>query len=411
MKYGLIAERLGHSYSKIIHELLGRYNYDLMPMPKEDVEELLKKREFDGLNVTIPYKSYVIPFLDWISTDAGRIGAVNTIVNRGGKLCGYNTDYFGFQMTLYKAEFDVSGKNVLILGSGGTSKTVRTVCTDMGAKRVLVASRTPGEGMISYEASKEASVDFIINTTPCGMFPDEGVSAIDIRDYKNVSGVVDVVFNPLYTKLLLDCREAGIPHVNGLYMLVSQAMASAHLFTGKPVTRKETERIYKAVRDTTENAVLIGMPYSGKTTIGKLLAEKTGKVFIDTDDEVAKVVGNIPEYIRDYGERDFRVHESEVIIKLTKTVRGAVIATGGGAVLKPENIRALRENGRLYYIDRRVNLMKPDETRPLSSNKKALAIRYAERKNIYARECDIRITNNSTPERAVQKIMQDRIGK
>ena len=408
MKYGLIAERLGHSYSKIIHELLGRYKYELMPMPEDEVKKLLSEHKFDGLNVTIPYKSFVIPFLDWVSPDAKRIGAVNTIVNRGGKLCGYNTDYTGFQTTLLRAKFDISGKNVLVLGSGGTSKTVRTVCTDMGAKRVLVASRTPKGDEISYGQSKEISVDYIINTTPCGMFPDTGKAAVDISDYKGVSGVVDVIFNPLNTKLLLDCRDAGIPCANGLYMLVSQAMASAKLFTGKSVPRRETERIYKELRDTTENTVLIGMPFSGKTTVGKLLSEQMGKDFIDTDEELEKEIGSIPEYIKEHGEKPFRDRESEIIKKITATTRGAVIATGGGAVLREENVRALRENGRLYYLDRSVNLMKPDETRPLSSSKKALRRRYNERKEIYAKACDKRIINNAEPEKAVNKIINDR---
>ena len=406
MKYGLIAEKLGHSYSKIIHELLGRYEYDLMPMSEKDVVKLLEKREFDGLNVTIPYKSTVIPYLDWVSPDAERIGAVNTIVNRGGRLFGYNTDYAGFKLTLQRKSFDVAGKNVLMLGSGGTSKTVCTVCADAGAKSVMVASRTPTGEQKSYDTAHEPAVDYIINTTPCGMYPETGAAAIDIKKFKNVSGVVDVIFNPLHTRLLLDCRDLGIPYANGLFMLVSQAMASAELFTGQKVARGEGERIYKKLREQTENIVLIGMPGAGKTTVGRLIAEQQNRVFIDTDAEISKITGNIAGYIRENGEKAFREIESAVIKKKLKDARGAVVATGGGAILRQENVDALRENGVLFYLDRRLSLLKPDDTRPLSSNKAALYARYAERRDKYKAACDYRVINNTTPENAAEKILQ-----
>ncbi len=405
MKYGLIAEKLGHSYSKIIHEMLKRYDYDLMPMPENSAAELLKSRKFDGLNVTIPYKSFVMPYLDFISPDAKRIGAVNTIVNRNGKLYGYNTDYTGFRQTLLRAGFEISGKNVLILGTGGTSKTVFTVCSDLCAKKIFVASRTPAADQIDYDTACGIEADYIINTTPCGMYPNTGAAAIDIKKFKNLSGVIDVIFNPLYTKLLLDCREAGIPHANGLYMLVSQAMASAELFTGEKVSRGETERIYKSLCDKTENTVLIGMPYSGKTTVGGIISEMTGKPFIDTDAEISKKTGDIASFIREYGEGRFREIEAQTIKECLKDVRGAVVATGGGAVLRKENVRALRENGVIYYLDRRLSLLQADDTRPLSSSREELAKRYAERKNKYRAACDHRILNNDAPEKAAEKII------
>lgn len=411
MKYGLIAEKLGHSYSKIIHEMLGRYEYELLPMPEEEVGVLLTSKAFDGINVTIPYKSTVIPYLDWISRQAKKIGAVNTVVNKNGVLYGYNTDYAGFTATLQRSGFDVSGKNVLVLGSGGTSKTVCTACRDLGARSVFVASRRPGDGQISYEHSKEIAIDYIINTTPAGMYPDTGKSAIEIGDYKGVLGVVDVIFNPLRTKLLLDCEDAGIPCADGLYMLVTQAMASAELFTGVPVKRTEAERIYEALRNNTENTVLTGMPGSGKTTVGKLLAEKTGKQFIDTDAELAKKIGNVADFIRAHGEAEFRDKETEAIKEITANARGAVIATGGGAVLREENVRALRENGMIFFIDRRLSLIATDESRPLSSNPEALKARYAERRGIYEKTCDHRIINNLTPDEAVKRIMKLQKGK
>lgn len=411
MKYGLIAEKLGHSYSKIIHEMLGRYKYELMPMSEEDVKKLLITKAFDGINVTIPYKTAVIPYLDWISPQAEKIGAVNTVVNKNGKLYGYNTDYAGFTSTLMRAGFDVSGKNVLVLGSGGTSKTVSTACRDLGARSVFVASRHPDEGQISYERSKEMAVDYIINTTPAGMYPDTGKSAIDINDYKDVSGVVDVIFNPLRTKLLLDCEDAGIPCADGLYMLVTQAMASAELFTVNPVKRTETERIYKQLCKNTENTVLTGMPGSGKTTVGELLAKKTGKQFIDTDAELTKKIGNIADYINKNGESAFRQKESQIIKAVTADTRGAIIATGGGAVLRDENVRALRENGTIYYIDRRISLITPDDSRPLSSDREALKARYAERRGIYEKTCDHRVINNLSPEETVKRIMKIQKGR
>ena len=411
MKYGLIAEKLGHSYSKIIHEMLERYGYELLPMPEEEVKRFLSKREFSGINVTIPYKTTVIPYLDWISPRAKRIGAVNTVVNKNGKLYGYNTDYAGFSSTLSRAGFDVSGKNVLVLGSGGTSKTVSAACRDLGAKSLFVASRRPEDGQISYAQAKEAAVDFIINTTPVGMYPNTGKSAIEISDFKNISGVVDVIFNPLCTKLLLDCKDTGVPCADGLYMLVTQAMASAELFTGYPVKRTETERIYKELRRNTENTVLTGMPGSGKTTVGELLAKQTGKPFIDTDAALAKKMGNIADFINKNGEEAFRQQETRTIKEITADTRGAIIATGGGAVLREENVRALRENGVIYYLDRRISLITPDDSRPLSSDRAALKARYAERRGIYEKTCDYRVINNLSPDETVRRIISIQKGR
>lgn len=411
MKYGLIAEKLGHSYSKIIHEMTGRYEYELMPMPEEEAKKFLQKRDFNGINVTIPYKTTVIPYLDWTSPRVQQIGAVNTIVKKNGKLCGYNTDYIGFTYTLNRAGFDVSGKNVLVLGSGGTSKTAAAACRDLGAKSVFVASRNPKGDQISYEKAKEISVDYIINTTPLGMYPNTGKSAVEISDFKGVSGVVDVIFNPLRTKLLLDCEEAGIPCADGLYMLVTQAMASSEIFTGRPIKRADVERIYEKVRKNTENTVLTGMPGCGKSTVGKLLSEKTGKPFIDTDAELSKKIGNIADYIRQNGEEAFRKQETEVIKAVTADARGMIIATGGGAVLKKENVRALRENGVIYYIDRRISLIVPDDSRPLSSDTDALKARFAERRAIYEKTCNYRVINNISPEETVRRIMKIQKGR
>lgn len=405
MKYGLIGKRLVHSYSKTIHELLGRYEYELMPMDERDVGPFLSAKEFEGINVTIPYKSTVIPYLDWISPQAKEIGAVNTIVKRNGVLCGYNTDYYGFAGTLLRNGFDVSGKNVLVLGSGGTSKTVSAVCRDTGAKSVLVASRTPDKGQIDYATAKQVSSDYIINTTPLGMYPNEGESAVEVSECRNVRGAVDVIFNPLRTKFLLDCRENGIPGANGLYMLVAQAMSSAEHFTAVKVKRSETEEIYKKLKYDTENIVLTGMPGSGKTTVGRLLAERTGKKLVDTDEVLRECIGDIADFIRNRGEEEFRRRETEAIRDVTHELRGGIISTGGGAVLRAENVRALRENGFLFFLDRRISLIQPDDSRPLSSSRDALMKLYHERRGIYCSSCDKRILNNVSPESAANEIL------
>ena len=403
MRYGLIGEKLPHSYSKTIHTLLGRYEYELCPMSEEEMRAFMTAADFDGINVTIPYKEKVIPYLYHIDEGARRIGAVNTVVNRGGKLYGYNTDCFGAEDTLRRAGFDPDGKKVAVLGTGGTSKTAAYVCRKLGAGVVCV-SRTPDAGSIGYGELEAYGPDFIVNATPVGMYPKTGRSPVPPEALYGVSGVFDVIYNPLRTSLMLDAQERGIPAAGGLYMLVSQAMRAAELFTGEPVSDKETEAVYKTLLSRTENIVLTGMPGSGKTSVGKALAEKTGRAFYDTDALIAEKAGPVPDYIRAHGEAAFRDLESAVIAELVFDTRGAVIATGGGAVLRAENVRRLKENGRIFYLLRDIEKIVPDETRPLSSDREALRRRFEERKEIYESTADTAIDCNGTVAEAADAI-------
>ena len=394
MKYGLIGEKLSHSYSKEIHEKLGRYEYEIRPIEKDALGKFLTERDFAAINVTIPYKTAVIPYLDEISERARSIGAVNTIINRGGKLYGDNTDHAGLTDLILRANFDMRGKTVLILGSGGTSKTARAVCRDLGVSSLYIASTHGAPGTVTYEDAEKIKANYIINTTPCGMYPNEGVSAIGLDAFDGLQGVVDVIYNPLRTKLMLDCKKRGVPAVSGLYMLVSQATEAASLFFSEKIDNAETERIYKEVRSEKENIVLIGMPASGKTTVGKMISKKTGKPFYDTDKELEQKIGNIAAFINGHGEAAFRDIESEVIEELTKKCRGCVISTGGGAVLREKNLDLLSSNGVICFIDRDISKIKPDDSRPLSKDRALLQKRFDERIGIYRSSADITVKND-----------------
>lgn len=389
MKYGCIGEKLGHSFSVDIHRLINEYEYVLAPMPAEELERFMTERDFIGINVTIPYKRAVMPYLEKISDEAALCGAVNTIINKDGKLYGFNTDFLGMRALIEKNGIELSGKNVLILGSGGTSGTASALCRALGAGRVERVSRTPKDDMINYEtATMRADTDVIINTTPCGMFPNLFGQAIDISAFPRLSGVVDAVYNPLRSQLVLDAKSRGINAVGGLYMLVSQATYAAEIFTGKNITDR-TDEIYDKLVKGKENIVLIGMPGSGKTTIGKKLAEKLSFEFIDTDDEITKLDGReIKDIFSNDGERYFREKESEVI-RFAAAKQSAVIATGGGAILNDENVRNLKMNGKLIFIDAPLGDLAATLSRPLSSDRAALEKRYAERYDRYRSIADI----------------------
>lgn len=407
MNYGLIGEKLGHSFSKIIHSRLFGYEYELKELSKDDVKDFITARGFSAINVTIPYKETVIPYLDAISDTAREIGAVNTVINRGGRLFGYNTDFHGMKALIKRAKISLEGKNVLILGSGGTSKTALAVAKELGAATVTRVSRSDS-ACISYAAAqKRVDTQIIINTTPCGMFPNIGESAIELKSFPKLEGVVDAVYNPIRSKLVCDALSLGIPAEGGLYMLVAQAAAAAELFVGKPVSVEKIEEIYSSILSEKQNIVLIGMPSSGKTTVGKLVAEARGLSFIDTDEEIVRREGReIADIFKSVGEKGFRDIESKVLREVS-AVQGAVIATGGGAVLREENVNLLRENGKIYFLDRPLDALMPTEDRPLSSDAEALAKRYNERYQIYCSSCDFRIVSPETPEKAACMIMED----
>lgn len=409
MKFGVIGEHLKHSFSKEIHEKIADYSYVVKEIEPDNLGAFLTEAEFCGINVTIPYKEKVIPYLYKISDTAKNIGAINTVVNKDGKLYGYNTDYMGMRSLILRNGIDLKGKKALILGNGGTAKTGYQVLTDLGAEKVLFVGRNPDSCDVLYGdvVKLHRDADFILNTTPVGMFPNNEEKIIDISAFSNLVGVIDAVYNPLRTNLVLDAMERGIKAEAGLYMLVSQAVYASEFFMDTTYDASVCENVFKDILKEKENIVLIGMPSSGKTTVGKRLAEITGKEFIDTDDEIVKRIGtDIPSYFREFGEAEFRKVEGEVIAEVSKK-NGMIISTGGGAVLNCANVRNLRQNGRLYFLNRSLELLTPTKSRPLSSDIEALKKRFDERYEIYVSSADVVIEANGTVNEVADKIKEE----
>ncbi len=406
MKYGCIAERLGHSFSREIHNMIGDYEYELCEVQKGDLDAFMKAKDFLGINVTIPYKRDVIPYLDEIDEAAKKMGAVNTVVNRGGRLYGYNTDFPGMRALIERSGIVISGKKALILGTGGTSHMARELSRELGASAVVCVSRTGRDGAVTYEEAyrDHADADVIINTTPVGMYPNVAGAPVDIARFPRLTGVVDAVYNPLRTDLVLSARERGIRAVGGLYMLVSQAVYASEHFFGCPADAGTAERIYGALSAEKENIVLTGMPGAGKSSIGRVIAARTGRRLIDTDEQIVSRIGmEITKYFEQFGEREFRDREGEVIEELSRE-SGCVIATGGGAILRPENIRALRRSGRLYYINRPIEYLTPTASRPLACDREAIRKRYEERREIYESTADVIVMAVNGRDRNAKKI-------
>lgn len=409
MKYGLIGEKLTHSFSGEIHAQLAGYDYQLCEIKREDLGAFFAARGFSGINVTIPYKTDVIEYLDFIDDAASNIGAVNTVVNRGGKLLGYNTDAFGLLSLIKKSGVDVAGKKVLILGGGGTSKTALYAADTLGAGSVLRVSRSEKEGFITYgEAiSRHTDTDIIINTTPAGMYPDIEGCPVDISHFKNLKAVFDVIYNPLKSRLLLAAQKHGIPAFCGLYMLIMQAYRAAELFTGASIAADKAEAVYKKVLSEKRNIVLVGMPSAGKTETGRLLSERLSMPFFDSDEEITRATGKTPaQIIRTEGESAFRAAESAVIKELSLK-NHSVIATGGGAVLREENVLNLKANGRVYYLNRPIDRLLTSPDRPLSSSKEAIAGLYRARKNLYENAADMTVVNDTDLNAVAEIIRKD----
>ena len=407
MDYGLIGEKLPHSFSKEIHEQLGYYQYSLKELKAEELESFILQKNFKAINVTIPYKQAVMPYLDEIDPDALAIGAVNTIVNRDGVLYGYNTDFGGMKALIEHAGVVMKYKKVLILGTGGTSLTARAVCERMGAKEILRVSRRETDGAITYEQAyaDHSDADVILNATPCGMFPKIFDSPIDITKFPNLSGVIDVIYNPLQTRLILSARERGIDAEGGLYMLVAQAILAAERFLGKKLdVVKLTNQIYDKIYFEKRNIVLSGMPASGKSTVGKIVAENLGRELIDTDRLIVERYGDIPTIFREKGERYFRDLESEVI-KEVSALSGKVISLGGGAVLRAENVAALRQNGAIFFIDRSPEYLIPTDDRPLADKKEKIMRLYNRRIDTYMNTADFIIDGDCDPEDVADSII------
>jgi shikimate dehydrogenase len=409
MKYGCIAQRLGHSFSKEIHAHLADYSYELCEIAPENLDSFMKSRDFCGINVTIPYKQAVIPYLDEISDTARKIGAVNTIVNRNGKLYGYNTDFFGMSSLIRISSMSPKGKKALILGSGGTSKTAMAVLKEMGAREIYKVSRSAHDGTISYNdaMTKHSDAEFIVNTTPVGMYPDIAVSPIDLNAFTKLEAVVDAIYNPLRSRLVSNALEKNIRAVGGLYMLVAQAARACELFIDTKISDDKIFEVYKEIFKKTENIVLIGMPSSGKTTVGKAVAKALDMNFVDCDEEIVKSEDKaISDIFAEKGEPFFRQLEADMLKKLS-AMKNTVIATGGGAVLNPENIRLLRENGRIYFLDRSLDSLLPTQDRPTANSREALKKRYSERYPIYCSSCDVHIMASDKVEENALKITKD----
>ncbi len=406
MQYGCIGEHLTHSFSKIIHNELASYDYELREIPVGELDAFMTAREFKAINVTMPYKQDVIPHLKEVEEMAAAIGAVNTVVNRDGRLYGYNTDFGGMAALIRRSGIEMTGKKVLILGSGGTSNTAMAVARHLGAGEVYRVSRTGKNGALTYEEVMSAHLDaqVLINTTPRGMFSRQKGMAIDPALFPHLAGAVDAVYNPLRSEFVLAARDRGIRAVGGLYMLVAQAVLASEIFLDTRYPEDTIERIYRKIKAGKENIVLTGMPGSGKSTVGKLLAEKLGRPYFDVDACITEKTGRTPaEIISAEGEPAFRDIESEVIRSLAMET-GAVIATGGGAVLRDENVDALRMNGKIFFLDRPLERLLPTEDRPLSSTKEAIIARYNERYDRYISTADVVITNEGTPQQAAELV-------
>ena len=401
MNCGLLGRKLGHSYSPQIHAHLGNYSYCLFQKEPEEIEDFLKHGDFTGLNVTIPYKKTIIPYLDELSPIARKLGAVNTVVRRAdGTLFGHNSDYFGFASMVLRSGLSVTGKKVLVLGSGGASSTAAAVMRELGAA-VIIISRSGENNYGNLSLHSDAAV--IVNTTPVGMYPDTGISPVDLSLFPSLEGVLDLIYNPARTQLLLDAEKRGIIAENGLWMLVAQAKEAAEAFTGTQISDAVIERTHRMLQQQMGNIVLIGMPGCGKTTVGQLLAAKTGKIFADSDALIEELAGKpIPQIFAQDGEDIFRQWETEALKQLGKQ-SGHVIATGGGCVTKERNAPLLRQNGTVIWLKRDIEHL-PTDGRPLSQAN-PLSELYQIRKPLYEAFADLSVHNNGSPDETVLSIL------
>ena len=399
---GLLGRKLGHSYSPQIHKMLGSYPYALYEKEPEEVEDFLKNGDFTAINVTIPYKKTVLPYCDVLSETAKILGAVNTLVRTpDGKLLGHNTDFYGFSAMLDRTGLSVRGKKALVLGSGGASNTAVAVLQERGAE-VIVISRSGEENY--QNLSRHADAALLVNATPVGMYPHNGVSPVELALFPQVEGVLDMIYNPARTQLLLDAQRRGLIAENGLWMLVAQAKEAAEWFTGNAIDDGLIPKIHATLCRQMENIILIGMPGCGKSTVGPLVAEATGKVFVDADAVIAEEAGmSIPEIFAREGEDGFRARESAVLADLGKR-SGIVLATGGGCVTREVNHALLRQNGTVFWLQRDLSLL-PTEGRPLSQ-RDGLQTLYRRRMPLYTHFADHIIDNNGSAEETLRRILQ-----
>ena len=401
MQCGLLGRKHGHSYSPQIHNILGDYDYCLFETEPEKLSDFLCSNDFTGLNVTIPYKKAVIPYCDELSDTAKRLGAVNTLVRRNGKLIGHNSDYFGFQSMIERSGVSVNDKKALVLGSGGASATAVAVLEELGAN-VIVISRSGINNYLNLDLHSDAAI--IVNATPVGMYPNTDQSPINLSIFPNLECVLDLIYNPSSTRLLQQAQARGLKNQNGLWMLVAQAKESAEWFLDSPIPDSKITEIFIKIRSHMENIVLIGMPGCGKTTIGKMLAQQLGRPFWDADEVlVARFGTTIPEIFASNGEDVFRNMETMVLSDLGKT-SGSVISTGGGCVTRAENYPILHQNSKTIWIQRDIDNL-ATSGRPLSQANN-LSQMYQTRKPLYESFCDYAVNNDGAPEDTVKHILR-----
>ena len=400
---GLIGMPLGHSFSPRLHGMLADYDYRLIPLEENELPGFLQTGDFLGLNVTIPYKRTVLPLLDELSPEAARIGAVNTIVRLSdGRLRGHNTDYDGFVRQLRASGLDVRGKKALVLGTGGASRPVRCALEDLGAGEIVSISRTGPDNYENLTRHRDARI--LVNATPVGMYPRNGAAPLSLEAFPELEGVLDLIYNPQRTALVLAALDRGLPALGGLTMLAFQALRAAELFTGRAIDESRGAEAAARLTRETENWVLIGMPGCGKSTIAAALARRTGREVLDADALVEREAGMpIPEIFAREGEAGFRQRESAVLTRIGRE-SGKILATGGGAVTRPENRDHLRQNGRLIFLERALSAL-PTAGRPLSQAT-APEVLYARREPLYRAWADVTVQNNAPAQAVAEKILE-----
>ena len=404
MRCALIGEKLSHSYSRLIHKKFGMYSYDLVELPPDNLKEFVEHGGYDAFNVTIPYKSAIIPYIDKVETLAMQIGAINTVCRLGGKTYGYNTDILGMAYMLKRAGIALGGKHVMIFGSGGTGKTAEMLAKKNGAASITVVSRS---GSVNYKNFYELQqTQIIINTTPVGMYPYSDISLADLSKFRNLEAVADVIYNPMRTRLMLQARELNLKYAGGLYMLVAQARYSMDIFVKNRHPDEIIEQVYKYLLSRIINIVLVGMPGSGKTSIGKAVARRERRRYVDSDAEIVASEGRaITEIFAEKGEEYFRKKEKQTLF-LLGSQNGMVISTGGGAVLDRENYYSLKANGRIYYLEREITDL-ATRGRPLSTGTEALKKLLEQREPLYKAFADVTVENDGDFFSCVDKILED----
>ena len=409
MRRGLIGEHLGHGYSQRIHETLGGYPYELIEVAPQDLDAWMKNKDFAALNVTIPYKKAVIPYLEELDERARRIGAVNTIVNDHGRLIGKNTDYYGCRFMLEQAGIEIQDRKVILLGNGGAAQAVQAVLEDFGAAAIVKVKRNPSPETLTYEEAyrDHSGAQVIVNTSPVGMFPAQEGIPVELDRFPQLESVADVIYNPHRTRLIVEAQKRGCRTATGLSMLTAQAAEAIEAFIGKPVAPKSILRMTAELAREKMNLVLIGMPGCGKSTIARKLAEISGRPAVDIDQRIVERIGMpIRDFFAQQGEARFRQIEAEILAEVTLQT-GQIIATGGGIVKDWENVRRLRQSGKVYFLDRSLDQLETDPSRPLSSSREALRQLYDQRIDLYRAACDQQIENNGSADETARRLWQD----